>query len=80
MRRREFVALAGAALLWPRSSVGQLSAHRIAVVPPSDPVAILSATGPNQNWRFTELNRLGYTEGKNLILVERYSGEGRADT
>jgi len=28
---------------------------------------------------FTELNRLGYTEGKNL-LVERYSGEGRADT
>jgi hypothetical protein len=68
------------ALLWPRSSVGQQSAHRIAVVPPSDPVAILSATGPNQNWRFTELNRLGYTEGKNLILVERYSGEGRADT
>ena len=73
------MAFAGAALLWSRSCVAQQTARRIAVVPPSDPVAILSADGPNHNWRmfYTELNRLGFTEGKNL-LVERYSGEGRA--
>jgi hypothetical protein len=72
MRRREFVSLAGVALLWSRASIGQQST-RIAVVPPSAPVSILSANGPNRNWRmfFTELDRLEFTE--------RYSGEGRSD-
>jgi putative tryptophan/tyrosine transport system substrate-binding protein len=53
--------------------------HRIAVVHPSHPVATLTETSPSPviGAIFTELRRLGYVEGKN-ILIERYSGEGRA--
>jgi putative ABC transport system substrate-binding protein len=52
---------------------------RIAIVHPSDPVSSLSATG-GYRWRafFTELERLGFSEGKNL-QVERHSGESRPD-
>jgi len=52
---------------------------RIAVVHPSHPVATLTETSFSPGIRaiFTELRRLGYVEGKN-ILIERYSGEGRA--
>jgi putative tryptophan/tyrosine transport system substrate-binding protein len=54
-------------------------AYRIAVVHPSHPVATLTETSFSPGIRaiFTELRRLGYVEGKN-ILIERYSGEGRA--
>jgi putative tryptophan/tyrosine transport system substrate-binding protein len=53
--------------------------HRIAVVHPSHPVATLTETSPSPVIAaiFTELSRSGYVEGKN-ILIERYSGEGRA--
>lgn len=53
--------------------------YRIAVVHPSHPVATLTETNPSPviGAIFTELKRLGYVEGKN-ILIERYSGEGRA--
>jgi putative tryptophan/tyrosine transport system substrate-binding protein len=53
--------------------------HRIAVVHPSHPVATLTETSPSPviGAIFTELRRLGYVEGKN-ILIERYSGEGHA--
>jgi putative tryptophan/tyrosine transport system substrate-binding protein len=53
--------------------------YRIAVVHPSHPVATLTETSFSPGIRaiFTELRRLGYVEGKN-ILIERYSGEGRA--
>jgi putative tryptophan/tyrosine transport system substrate-binding protein len=53
--------------------------HRIAVVHPSHPVATLAETSPSPviGAIFTELRRLGYVEGKN-ILIERYSGGGRA--
>jgi len=53
--------------------------HRIAVVHPSQPLATLTETSPSPviGAIFTELRRLAYVEVKN-ILIERYSGEGRA--
>jgi putative tryptophan/tyrosine transport system substrate-binding protein len=77
MRRRQFIALAGAAAAWPRIAFGK--AQRIAMVLPSGPVTIMteSAGIPYFSAFFDELRRLGYVEGQNL-LVERYSGGGRA--
>jgi putative tryptophan/tyrosine transport system substrate-binding protein len=45
----------------------------------SHPVATLTETSfsPGVRAIFTELRRLGYVKGKN-VLIERYSGEGRA--
>ena len=80
MRRRNFVfgplAVAAMGTVHARQS-GKL--YRIAVVHPSHPVATLTETSfsPGVRALFTELGRLGYVEGKN-ILIERYSGEGRA--
>ena len=79
MRRRNllFGLLAVATL---RSARAQQSGkvHRIAYVNPSVPTAQLTETGgPVSRAIFKELRRLGYVEGDNL-LVERYSGEGRA--
>ena len=53
--------------------------YRVALVHPAAPVAEMSETG-NLRFRafFGELRRLGYVEGRNLI-VERYSGEGRTE-
>jgi putative ABC transport system substrate-binding protein len=78
MRRREFITLAGGAVAaWPLTAFGKVA--RIAIVHPSHPVAILTKESPSPGIRaiFTELHRLGYIEGKNL-LIERYSYEGRA--
>jgi len=49
------------------------------MVLPSGPVAIMTETAcvPIFSALFNELRRLGYVEGQNL-LIERYSGEGRA--
>ena len=53
--------------------------HRIAYVHPSHPITELTETSaiPTIAEIFKELRRLGYIEGQNL-LVERFSGEGRA--
>jgi putative tryptophan/tyrosine transport system substrate-binding protein len=78
MRRREFVTFAGSAVaVWPLAAFGK--ANRIAIVLPSGPVTIMteSAGIPYFSAFFNELRRLGYVEGQNL-LIERYSGEGRA--
>jgi putative ABC transport system substrate-binding protein len=78
MRRREFVA---GALLFAatRSARAQQRAtqHRIAIFHPAIPTALLTETGGGSAWRafFSELRRLGYVEGQNL-LIERYSAEG----
>ncbi len=78
MRRREFIALMGATAASPFAALGQVA--RIAIVHPSPPVATLTRDSPSPGIRalFTELNHLGYIEGKNL-LIERYSYEGRAE-
>ena len=78
MRRREFIALIGGAVAaWPLTAFGK--AQRIAIVLPSVPVTIMTETSGDPLFRalFNELRRLGYVEGQNLV-IERYSGEGRA--
>jgi putative ABC transport system substrate-binding protein len=58
--------------------------HRIAIVIPAGPVALISDTSSDALSRrlyhafFEELRRLGDVEGQYLI-VERYSGEGRSE-
>src|SRR4051812_45115894 len=78
MRRREFMAVASTGVL-PISAQAQqrLPPRRIAVFHPAIPVALLTETGGGTAWRafFSELRRLGYVEGQNL-LIERYSAEG----
>src|SRR5260370_29349782 len=80
MKRREFVTLlGGAAAAWPLTARAQqpTTQHRIAIFHPAIPTTLLTETGGGSAWRafFAELRRLGYDEGKNLI-VERYSAEG----
>src|SRR4051812_48457487 len=78
MRRREFMAVASTGVL-PISAQAQqrLPPRRIAVFHPAIPVALLTETGGGSAWRafFSELRRLGYVEGQNLV-IERYSAEG----
>src|SRR5712675_2218618 len=76
MRRREFTAgVLLAAVPWPARA--QQRAPRIAIFHPAIPTTLLTETGGGSAWRafFSELRRLGYVEGENLI-IERYSAEG----
>jgi putative ABC transport system substrate-binding protein len=81
MKRREFITLIGGAAASPLAARAQQPAKmkRIAMVSPSEPVANLVASY-HRFYRafFDELSRLGFVEGKTLI-VERYSGEGRQE-
>ena len=83
MNRREFITLLGGAAAWPLAARAQQQAaktHRIAIVHPSVSISEMNETGDHPYYPalFKELRRLGYVEGKNLI-VARYSGEGRED-
>ena len=82
MRRRAVLALLAVAAAWPCVAQARPpgKVYRIAIVHPSNPIALLSETGGLAPWRalFEELRRLGYEEGQNLV-VERYSGEGRTE-
>ena len=82
MRRREFIAFMGLGVMLPLSARAQQSTktYRIAILHPLWPVAELSDRSRNRYWRelFQEIRRLGYVEGQNLV-IERYSGEGRAE-
>jgi putative tryptophan/tyrosine transport system substrate-binding protein len=78
MKRRDFTA--GLLLATSmRSALGQQRAatSRIALFHPAIPVSLLTETGGGSAWRafFSELRRLGYVEGQNII-IERYSAEG----
>jgi hypothetical protein len=75
MRRREFITLlGGAAAAWPLAARAQQAAKT------SVPISEMNETGDHPYYPalFKELRRLGYVEGKNLV-VARYSGEGRED-
>src|SRR6266542_1209521 len=79
MKRRRFIALlGGAGLIWPLVARAQETGkyYRIAIVHPVRRVADMSEEG-DRIYRafFSELRRLGYVEGKNLV-VERRSAEG----
>jgi putative tryptophan/tyrosine transport system substrate-binding protein len=85
VRRRDFAAgllFAGVAGSAPAQE--RAKQHRIAIVTPAGPVAVISETTRDALSRrlyqpfFEELRRLGDIEGQNLI-VERYSGEGRPE-
>jgi putative ABC transport system substrate-binding protein len=80
MRRRNLIFGLLAIATTRRARAEQsIKVHRIAIVHSSHPVAALSeeSFSPGIKSIFTELRRLGYVEGKNL-LIDRYSGEGRA--
>jgi putative tryptophan/tyrosine transport system substrate-binding protein len=78
MRRREFITLAGGAVAaWPITAFGKT--QRIAIVSDSFPVSKMTETSGDPLFQglFSQLRHLGYVEGQGL-LIERYSGEGRA--
>jgi putative ABC transport system substrate-binding protein len=78
MRRREFTAgVLLAAVPWPVRAQQRATPPRIAIFHPAIPTTLLTETGGGSAWRafFSELRRLGYVEGENLI-IERYSAEG----
>jgi putative tryptophan/tyrosine transport system substrate-binding protein len=81
MRRREFIAgLMIAALTGGGQAQQTGKVYRIAFAHPTAPVADQNQASKGSlviPAIFEELLRLGYVEGRNL-LIERYSGEGRA--
>ena len=81
MRRREFIAgLMFAAATGPAQAQQTGKIYRIAFGHPTVPGADLTQTSRGSLVTpaiLEELTRLGYVEGRNL-LIERYSGEGRA--
>jgi ABC-type uncharacterized transport system substrate-binding protein len=83
VRRRDFITLlGGAALACPLAARAQQPAkvHRIAIVSVSARVGEMSESGDNPAYvaLLKELRRLGYVEGRNLV-VERYTAEGREE-
>ena len=75
MRRRKFIALVSGAVAWPpwvRAQQPSDSSHRIAWVSTRLPIDM---TENNYLALFAELRRLGYIEGRNLV-IERYSTWG----
>ena len=78
MRRREFTAgLLLGAMPWSARAQQRAIKYRIAIFHPAIPVSLLTETGGGSAWRafFSELRRLGYVEGENLV-IERYSADG----
>ena len=81
MRRREFIAGLMFTAVTGRARAQQTGkVYRIAFANPVVPVADINQASKGSlaiPAIFEELTRLGYVEGRNL-LIERYSGEGRA--
>jgi ABC-type uncharacterized transport system substrate-binding protein len=80
MKRRSFIMLIGGAVAPPLAARAQQPAKmkRIAIVSGATPVANMVASDSFFRAFFDGLSRLGFVEGKNLI-VERYSAEGQPD-
>jgi putative ABC transport system substrate-binding protein len=81
MRRRDFIGGLMFAVAMGRAQAQQTGkVYRIAFAHPTAPVTDLTQTSRGSLVTpiiLEELTRLGYVEGRNL-LIERYSGEGRA--
>jgi putative ABC transport system substrate-binding protein len=80
MRRREFIILFGpAALAWQLGAIAQPGVRKIGVltpIPETDPEAQLRLAGLRQ-----ELQRLGWTDGRNVSVIARWADEpGRMRT
>jgi putative ABC transport system substrate-binding protein len=80
MRRRDFtIGLLVASAAQTLRAQQPAEQHRIAIIRPAGPTALISDTGIRfYRAFFEELRRLGDIEGRNLA-VERYSGEGRPE-
>ena len=80
MRRRDVLRFLGGAATWPLAAYAQQPGrvYRIAVVVGFYPVSKLSETDAFFGPFFKELRRLGYIEGKNLV-VPRFSAEVEPD-
>lgn len=79
VERRAFIVGTLSLLAVPPAAEAQPAGkvYRIALVHPNAPVAgMTEARNPYFKVLFSELRRLGYVEGPNLV-VERRSGEGR---
>ncbi len=78
MKRRKFLACAGSAAFAPLAAAAQApgTVDRIAILSAAFPIADMTETKhPLYKAFFEELRRLGYVEGRNLV-VERRSAEG----
>ena len=78
MKRRDFTAsLFLGALARPAGAQQAARQRRIAIISAAIPAAQITDEGVNSAWRafYLELHRLGYIEGKNLV-IERFSAEG----
>jgi len=76
IKRREFITLLGGAVLdWPLGASAQQTGRiaRVGVLGPdlSNPV-----TGPGYQVFLSELRKLGFTEGQNLVMEYRRADEG----
>jgi putative ABC transport system substrate-binding protein len=82
VRRREFIAGLGGAAAWRLVARAQQSDRtpRLAIITPTAPVAEITEISHLPPYRalFNELRKLGYVEGRNLV-VDRYSAEGRPE-
>ena len=76
MRRREFMAVGGAATAWPLAARAQQATkhYRIGMLFPTSP----TANAANLNAFRQRLQQLGYVEGRNLVIDYR-SADGRPD-
>ena len=79
MRRRDFIPAFGTAVAWPLAPRAQQAGRisRVAVLAGGETAADLSETSRLRQWRawHDELRRLGYIEGRNLVIDSR-SPEG----
>src|SRR5260370_459773 len=75
MRRREFITVLGGAAAWPLAARAQ-QAGRIARVGVLGPDLNNSVTGPGYQVFLSELRKLGFTEGQNLVVEHRRTDEG----
>jgi putative ABC transport system substrate-binding protein len=73
MRRREFVALMGASVTWPFAALAQEPGrtYRLGFLEPG----LVDRKAPTATAFFNELRRLGFVEGRNLMIEDRAYGQ-----
>jgi len=76
MKRRDFITLIGGAAAWPLTVRAQQpgKVYRIAIASASSSVSDMSEAHPVWGPLFEELRRVGYFEGKNVVVL-RFSAE-----
>jgi putative ABC transport system substrate-binding protein len=74
LRRREFITLLGGTVAWPLAARAQ-QPGRIARVGVLGPNLNNSVTGPSYQVFLSELRKLGFTEGQNLVVEYRRTDE-----